>query len=124
MTTVLIVDDQLELLGIHRMYLEKHGYQVITASDGVSALRAVRRHRPDVILLDHSLPGRTGIEVATEIKGDPVIADTPIVMLTAMTYGAVGRRARDAGCDGFLAKPCDPTRVLQEVMRFAAPSAA
>ncbi len=120
MRTILLVDDQLQLLGIHRLYLENHGYRVLTAESGESALEVVRRQLPDLILLDHSLPGRTGAEIAAELKGDAALRRIPIVMMTAHTYGAVGRRARDAGVDGFLSKPCDPHRVLQEVQRYLA----
>jgi CheY-like chemotaxis protein len=58
--------------------------------------------------------------VAAELRADPLMPRVPIVMMTAHAYGAVGRRARDVGCNGFLAKPCDPTRVLAEVERHVA----
>lgn len=117
MTTVLLVDDQLELLAVHATYLQQHGYRVLTADDGDRALAAARRGAPDIIVLDHSLPGRTGVEVAHELHSDPATAAIPIVMLTAHAYGAVGRKARAAGCVGFLAKPCNPSRVLHEILR-------
>ncbi|MEX1182733.1 MAG: response regulator [Gemmatimonadota bacterium] len=120
MTTVLFVDDQFELRAIHGTYLHEHGFHVITAADGNDALRSARENNPDIIVLDHSLPFRTGIDVATELQADPVTAGIPIVMLTAHAYGAVGRKARAAGCVSFLAKPCSPSRVLQEVLRFTA----
>jgi two-component system, cell cycle response regulator DivK len=121
-TTVLIVDDQFELRAIHGAYLERHGYRVLTAVDGDTALDTVRAQLPDLILLDHSLPGRTGVEVARELKSDPATAQIPIVMVTAHPYGAVGRKARAAGCAAFLAKPCMPRRVLEEVIRFTGPA--
>lgn len=118
MTTVLLVDDQLELRAIHGTYLREHGFQVLTAGDGESALESARSQSPDIILLDHSLPRRTGIDVARELQQDPRTSDIPIVMITAHTYGAVGQKARAAGCVSFLTKPCAPSRVLQEVLRF------
>jgi two-component system, cell cycle response regulator DivK len=117
MTTVLLVDDQFELRAIHGTYLQEHGYRVVTAGDGNRALERARADAPDVIVLDHSLPGRTGIEVAHELSRDPRTAQIPIVMMTAHSYGAVGQKARAAGCVAFLSKPCSPSRVLQEVMR-------
>jgi two-component system, cell cycle response regulator DivK len=117
MTTVLLVDDQFELRAIHGTYLQEHGYRVLTAGDGNRALETARRNVPDVIVLDHSLPGRTGVEVARELRADPRTARIPIVMMTAHTYGAVGQKARAAGCVAFLAKPCNPSRVMQEIMR-------
>lgn len=118
MKTVLLVDDQLELQAIHRSYLETHGYNVLTAGDGETALHLARRCRPDAILLDHSLPVRTGVEVARELKRDPSTSGIPVVMVTAHSYGAVGRKAFEAGCISFLAKPCGPSRVLREVERL------
>lgn len=118
MTTVLLVDDSFEVLAVHSAYLAHRGYRVLTAGDGDAALSSARENRPDVIVLDHSLPLRTGIEVARELKHDPGTAGIPIVLMTAHSYGAVGRKAMAAGCDAFLAKPCGPGRVLQEVQRF------
>lgn len=124
MTTVLLVDDQLELRAIHGTYLREHGFHVLTAGDGESALATARAESPDIILLDHSLPRRMGIDVARELHGDPLTADIPIVMVTAHAYGAVGQKARAAGCVAFLSKPCAPSRVLQEVLRFTATASA
>jgi two-component system, cell cycle response regulator DivK len=124
MTTVLFVDDQFELRAIHSTYLREHGFQVVTAADGVKALEQARSARPDIILLDHSLPHVTGLDVARELQNDPSTASIPIVMITAHAYGAVGRKARAAGCVSFLAKPCPPSRVLEEVRRFTSPDGA
>ncbi|HSJ13548.1 MAG TPA: response regulator [Longimicrobiales bacterium] len=124
MATVLFVDDQFELRAIHSAYLQRHGYEVVTASDGDTAIDLARSTRPDVIILDHTLPRRTGVEVARALHNDPMFAAIPIVMLTAHTYGAVGRKARDAGCSAFLSKPCTPGRLLEEVRRFTSPASA
>ena len=118
MTTVLFVEDQLELRAIHVEYLQRYGFRVLTADDGEAGLEAARRHHPDIIVLDQSLPRRTGVEVAYALQADPSYAGIPIVMMTAHAYGAVGRKARDAGCVGFLQKPCTPSRLLLELQRF------
>jgi len=118
MTTVLFVEDQLELRAIHAAFLQLHGYRVVTADDGDQALEVARQQRPDIIVLDHSLPHRTGVEVARELKRDPAMINVPMIMMTAMPYGAVGKKAQAAGCVSFLSKPCLPTRLLQEVRRF------
>jgi CheY-like chemotaxis protein len=114
---VLIVDDRFELRAINGSYLRGHGYRVREAADGEAALAAVRREHPDVILLDHSLPYRTGLEVLRELKADPGTAAIPVVFMTAHSYGAVGRSAVAAGCAAFLSKPVDPSRVMVEVAR-------
>jgi two-component system, cell cycle response regulator DivK len=67
--------------------------------------------------MDISVPGMDGIRATAEIKRDPVTRSIPVVILTAHPYGSVGKRAMDAGCDGWLNKPCDPRRLLQEVQR-------
>jgi len=115
MTTVLLADDQLELRSIHSAYLQSHGFRVLTAEDGLSALEVARAHHPDIIVLDHSMPRCTGIEVARELQLRKDTSCIPIIMLTAHTYGAVGRKAREAGCVSFLTKPCPPSRVLHEI---------
>jgi two-component system cell cycle response regulator DivK len=120
MTTVLLVEDQFELRAIHGTYLSSHGLRVLTADDGEEALSVAHAEHPDVIVLDHSLPGRTGVEVARELRDDASTSAIPIIMLTAHAYGAVGRKARAAGCVAFLAKPCTPSRVLEEIRKYAA----
>ena len=115
--TVLIVEDQLEMRAIHAMYLHHHGYRVLAADNGVDGLAAARETTPDLILMDISLPGIDGIRATEALKQDPATAHIPLVIITAHPYGSVGKRAWDAGCDGYLTKPCDPRRLLQEVRR-------
>jgi CheY-like chemotaxis protein len=117
MATILFVEDQLELRAIHSAYLQSHGFNVITAADGDAGLELARTTHPDVVVLDHSLPRRTGVEIANIMHDDPELAGIPIVMMTAMPFGAIGKKALAAGCKVFLAKPCTPSRLLQEVRR-------
>lgn len=117
MTTILYAEDQYEVRAMNSAYLQHHGFRVLTVEDGDTALEVARAQRPDLIVLDHSMPRRTGLEVALELQADPATSRIPILMMTAVTYGAVGRKARDAGCVGFLAKPCLPSRLLEEVLR-------
>jgi CheY-like chemotaxis protein len=108
----------MELVALHGAYLERHGYRVVTATDGNAALALARAEHPSVIVLDHSMPGRSGIEVTRELKADPATADIPVLLMTAHSYGAIGASARAAGCASFMPKPCDPSRVLREVQAF------
>ncbi|MGH7477788.1 MAG: response regulator [Longimicrobiales bacterium] len=121
MPTILFVEDHLEMRALHCAFLEQQGYRVVAAADGPSAVKAAHDYHPNIIILDHSLPGLTGTQVAEELKGDIETAAIPIVMVTAHAYGAVGRRARAAGCEAFLAKPCSPRRILDEIVRFIGP---
>jgi two-component system, cell cycle response regulator DivK len=116
--TVLMVEDQLDFLAVHKIYLERHGYRVLTAEDGHAAIEAARAHKPNIILLDYSVPMVDGIGVTVELKDDPRTCDIPIILLTAHTYGSVGRRAREAGCASFIGKPCEPRRVLDEIRKL------
>lgn len=119
--TVLIVEDQIEMRAIHAAYLQHHGYRVLEVGDGNDAVRVARAQLPDVILMDVSIPGMDGIHATAALKGDPATRDIPVVILTALPYGSAGPRARQAGCDGWLAKPCDPRRVLMEVQGRVGP---
>lgn len=116
--TILLVEDQLEFLAVHKLYLERHGYRVLTAEDGESAILAAQQHRPNVILMDFSIPQLDGIRATEQLKEDPRTSSIPVVLLTAHTYGSVGRRAREAGCAAFISKPCEPRRVLDEVRKL------
>ena len=117
--TVLLVEDQIEFLALNKIYLERAGYRVITAEDGETAISRATRYRPHVILMDFSVPLLDGISATTKLKTDPRTRDIPVVLLTAHTYGSVGRRAREAGCAAFINKPCEPRRVLDEVRKLA-----
>jgi two-component system, cell cycle response regulator DivK len=112
---VLIADDQPQILALHAEYLQHHGYRVLLAEDGLTALERARTHHPDVIVLDHSMGGLTGIDVARELKRDAATADIPILLLTAHSYGAIGHAARAAGCAAFVSKPVVPSRLLHEL---------
>lgn len=122
MKTVLIVEDQIEFLAVQKIYLERHGYRVLAAMDGEEGVRSAREHRPDLILMDFTIPLLDGLGATAELKCDQATRHIPIVLLTAHTYGSVGRRAREVGCSGFVAKPCEPRRVLEEVERRIGPA--
>jgi two-component system, cell cycle response regulator DivK len=122
--TVLIVEDQIEMRAINAMYLHHHGYRVLATDNGLEGVEAARANRPDVILMDISMPGMDGIRATSELKRDPTTEDIPVLIITAHPYGSVGKRAAEAGCDGYLTKPCDPRRILQEVRALLAPAAA
>src|SRR5690606_5311805 len=114
--------DQIEFLAVQKIYLERHGYRVLAAMDGEEGVRSAREHRPDLILMDFTIPLLDGLGATAELKCDQATRHIPIVLLTAHTYGSVGRRAREVGCSGFVAKPCEPRRVLEEVERRIGPA--
>jgi two-component system, OmpR family, KDP operon response regulator KdpE len=101
MTTVLVVDDDPLILRALRISLNAHGYRVLTASDGASALRAAG-DEPDVVVLDLGLPDRDGVDVITELRR---VTTAPILVLSARLDSADKVRALDAGADDYVTKP-------------------
>jgi DNA-binding response OmpR family regulator len=112
MTTILIVDDEPPILDLVRFTLEDAEVRVVEASDGVEALALARRLRPDLILLDVNMPRLDGLEACRQIRRDPAMARTPIVMLTAAGQEADRARGREAGADEYLTKPFSPLALL------------
>lgn len=112
MTTILIVDDEPPILDLVRFTLEDAEVRVVEASDGVEALALARRLRPDLILLDVHMPRLDGLEACRQIRRDPALAQTPIVMLTAAGQEADRDRGREAGADEYLTKPFSPLALL------------
>ena len=112
MTTILIVDDEPPILDLVRFTLEDADVRVVEASDGVEALVVARRVRPDLILLDVHMPRLDGLEACRQIRREPALARTPIVMLTAAGQEADRARGREAGADEYLTKPFSPLALL------------
>jgi CheY-like chemotaxis protein len=85
MALVLVADDDATIAGMMQLILEDDGHEVLLVGDGVEALAAIRRHRPDLAVLDHQMPNLAGGDVARLIGADPKLAGTPVMMITA--YG-------------------------------------
>jgi CheY-like chemotaxis protein len=117
---VLVVDDENNVRRLVAATLSGGDYEVLQARDGNEALEVVRRERPTVVLLDIQMPGLDGIEVCRQIKADPKLKDTVVVMLTAQAQMDARRRATAAGADTFLTKPFSPLQVLEIVERRVA----
>jgi two-component system, cell cycle response regulator DivK len=120
--TILIVEDQFELRAINAIFLERHGYRVLAVENGAEGVRSAREQRPDLIIMDLSVPVMDGFSATRQLKQDPATRDIPVLVLTAHSYGSAGRRAREAGCDAFLVKPCAPQRLLREVQQRIGPA--
>ena len=104
---ILVVEDSPDIRVLVRMLLEAGGHEVLTAPDGRAGVDAARAERPDVVLMDLSLPILSGWEATREIKSDPAISSIPVVAVTAHAMHGDRERALAAGCDGFIAKPID-----------------
>lgn len=119
---VLVVDDDSEIRGIVAGTLRRDGYTVMEAGDGPTALDAASKLIPDLVLLDMTLPGMDGVEVARRLKATPLLAAIPVLALSALTQQAVRDRALAAGCERYLTKPCPPAALRDAVAQTLAAS--
>jgi DNA-binding response OmpR family regulator len=112
MKTVLVVDDEREIVQIARDYLQHAGYTVITAGDGPQALAAARARRPDLVVLDLGLPRLDGLEVAKALRSE---SDIPIIVLTARAEESDRLRGFEVGADDYITKPFSPRELAARV---------
>jgi two-component system, cell cycle response regulator DivK len=115
---VLIVDDFEDARTVLGFYLQLSGYEPLEAASGEEALPQAYDGKPDIILMDLQLPGIDGWEAARRLKSDARTRHIPIIALTAHALQSARDRARDAGCEGFLSKPCSPPDVVAEIARL------
>ena len=112
---ILVVDDDKEIARLVRAYLEQAGYEVLVVYDGETALHAVRRERPDLVVLDLMLPDRDGREITRIVRGTPSIAALPIIMLTARVEDTDKIVGLELGADDYVTKPFNPQVVVARV---------
>jgi len=112
MTTVLVVEDEIEIARVVRDYLRNAGFEVIVVGDGGSAIASVRSAKPDLLVLDLGLPGQDGLDVAREIRR---WSDTPIVMLTARGDETDRIVGLEIGADDYVVKPFSPKELVARV---------
>ena len=122
MTTILIVDDEPEVIRISRGYLEQAGYKVLAASDGTAALAVFRQNQPDLVVLDLNLPTppggqpMDGLTVARTIRQTPApFGQTPIIMLTARVEETDRIIGLELGADDYVPKPFSPRELVSRV---------
>ena len=104
---ILLVEDHQDTRQMYAEFLSV-SFEVLSAADGHTALEILRSARPDLLITDLSLPGLDGFELIALVRKDPVIARTPIICLSGYSGHAYEMRARQAGCDRILQKPCMP----------------
>lgn len=102
---VLIVEDNVDNYELVRFLLERAGYQVLSAANGVEGVDAAKREQPDLILMDLSMPEMDGWHATSRLKSDEQTRRIPVLALTAHTLPSDRKRAIDAGCDGYISKP-------------------
>jgi len=109
---VLVVDDDAKTVELVKLYLNRDGYKVLTAYDGIEALRLARESHPDLIVLDLMLPGVDGLEVCRTLRNE---SDVPIIMLTARTTEQDRLTGLDLGADDYVTKPFSPRELAARV---------
>ena len=112
---ILLVDDFEDAREMYTTYLEFEGFEVLTASTAVEALKLAVTERPDLILMDAGLPGMTGWDAIVELKNESATRDIPVLMLTGHVLKESQERAAEAGADGFIPKPCLPDELTREI---------
>ncbi len=123
---ILVVDDDPNIARLVRSYLEREGFVVDALHDGNSVLPAIRRRRPDLIVLDLMLPGVDGLEITRQLRGDADLATVPILMLTARIDDIDRIIGLELGADDYVTKPFNPREVaarVKAILRRAHPTA-
>jgi len=122
--TVLIVEDESDVVDLLRYNLTKAGFAVLIAPDGLSGLEMARKNRPDVVILDLMLPGMDGHSICKALKHDPHTEGIPILMLTAKSQPDERVKGLEIGADDYVTKPFSPRELVLRVACCAASAPA
>lgn len=115
--TVLVADDEPEVVDLVRMMLEWEGYTIVAAVDGEEAVARAQADRPDLILLDVRMPKLSGLNVLSHLSADPITADIPVIMLSVVTTYPDVRSALERGAVAYLPKPFELREMVRLVSR-------
>lgn len=118
MTRILVIDDDVELLQMVRLILERAGFEVITSPDGADEIEKTRQLRPDLVILDLMMPEVDGFQVLQALRADPVVSDTPVLVLTARAQPVDREAALAARADDYLAKPISQKELVDRVQEL------
>ncbi|MEM8535462.1 MAG: response regulator transcription factor [Chloroflexota bacterium] len=113
--TILVVDDEPGIVTLARDYLERAGFRVLSAGDGVAGLRMARTERPNLVVLDLMLPGMDGLDVVRALREDPATRTLPVIMLTARVEEADMLIGLELGADDYVTKPFSPRALVARV---------
>lgn len=116
--TILIVEDNELNMQLFNDLLEAHDYKILQTRDGMEALRIVREHKPDLILMDIQLPEVSGLEVTKWIKEDTKLKSIPVIAVTAFAMKGDVEKILEGGCEAYIAKPISVSHFLETVQKF------
>jgi two-component system cell cycle response regulator len=117
-TRILVIEDNPTNLELMTYLLSAHGYEVLTATDGEAGIEAARRERPDLIVCDVQLPRADGHEVVRQLQEQKEFRQIPLIAVTALAMVGDRERLLNAGFDGYIAKPIQPEKFVQQVASF------
>jgi phosphate regulon transcriptional regulator PhoB len=112
---ILVIDDEKDIVSLLRYHLEKAGFQCFEGMDGAIALRLIREHHPDLLILDLMLPGMDGLEICRQLRQDAATARLPILMLTAKAEEVDRVVGLEVGADDYVVKPFSPRELVARV---------
>jgi DNA-binding response OmpR family regulator len=115
LSSIVVVDDDADIVGLVALKLTAQGHVVRTAGDGEAGLRAVRAEHPDLLILDWMMPRLDGLEVCIEVRKDPSFAAMPVMFLTAKAQEGAMVQAAEAGGNDYITKPFSPQVLLTRV---------
>jgi two-component system cell cycle response regulator DivK len=115
---ILIVEDNDLNLKLFNDLLEAHGYKTEEIKDGLDAVAVVKRHKPDLIIMDIQLPEISGLDVTRKIKADKEICDIPIIAVTAFAMKDDEEKILRAGCQAYISKPISIAGFLDTIRKF------
>ena len=118
---ILVVDDEPFILRSLTFVLRKEGFEVIEARDGEEAMQQIRTHHPVLVFLDVMMPKKNGYEVCEEVKSDPELADTFVIMLTAKGQESDRDKGLAMGADEYMTKPFSPSKITERVREILVP---
>ena len=115
---ILVIEDTEDNRQIIRDLLTSFDYELIEAADGAEGVAMAQAHHPDLILMDIQLPVMDGYEATRRIRAVPELAGVPIVAVTSYALSGDEAKTREAGCDGYIAKPFSPRHLLAKIREF------
>lgn len=118
--TILVIEDERNLIELLKFRLKTNGYNVKTALDGEEGLRKVKKYKPDLVLLDVTIPKMHGYDVCKAIKQNRITKDIPIIILTARLESEDKKGSQSCGADFFIGKPFEPKELLKEIKKLIA----